>query len=86
MIVFLFFVKLKSILLNKILEFNEKARPKSKVDKNRKSDTYESLKVFNENRELTLNPFKSGIFLIKLTEGKWCPLDLASHPKILTPK
>ena len=50
-------------------EFNEKSKPRN---------TFESVYVLYEGRELNLNAFKNGIFSIKATKEKWL--------KILTPK
>ena len=44
---------------------------KLKKVKIKKRDTYESANTLYEGRELTLNAFRSGIFPIKLTQGKW---------------
>ena len=43
---------------------------KLKKVKIKKRDTYESANTLYEGRELTLNAFRSGIFPIKLTQGK----------------
>ena len=59
-------------LLNNIVEFDNKSRPRSK------GDSYESANVLQYGRELTLNAFKGGIFPIKATKGK--------KLKILIPK
>ena len=48
-------------LLNNMLEFNDKSRPKTKEDKSKKSNTYKSVNVLYKGRELTLNAFQSGI-------------------------
>ena len=56
-------------------KFNNKSKPRLIEDK--KSDTHESLCALYEGQELTLNAFKSGIFTIKETQGKWF--------KVLTP-
>ena len=52
------------------MDFNNKARPRSKANKERKSNAYESLDTPYEGRELTLNAFKSGIFPLKSILGK----------------
>ena len=57
--------------MNNTVEVNEKSRPKTKEGKDKKRDTYESANTLYEGRELTLNAFRSGIFPIKLTQGKW---------------
>ena len=63
-------LKLQTKLLQTILEFNDKVRPRSKADKYKKKNTYESLNALYEDRELTLNAFKSVIFPFKSTQGK----------------
>ena len=60
-----------------------KIRPKSKGDKDKKTNTYESLNALYGDREVTL---KSGIFSLKSTNGKARPLEIAAQHKILTPK
>ena len=60
----------QSNLLTNIIEFNNRSRPKTKEGKDKKRDTYESPYALYEGRELTLNPFKSGIFPIKATQGE----------------
>ena len=60
----------QSNLLKNIVEFNEKSRPKTKEGKDKNRDTYESVYAVYEWRELTLNAFRNGIFLIKSTQGK----------------
>ena len=76
----------QSVLLNNILEFNSKARQKLKTDKEEKSNALEKINGFYYGRELTLNDFKSRIFLLNPTQGKGHPLDLAMRLKILTRK
>ena len=61
--------KKQSNLLTSILKLNNKARPRSKADKE-KNDTYDSAFVLYEGRELTLNAFRSGIFPLKSTQRK----------------
>ena len=68
-------------ILNNTLEFNDKARRKSKADKKWKRDTYESVNALHEGRELTLNAFRSRIFPIKPTQGK--KLKLLSSKQML---
>ena len=60
--------------LKRIKEFYKR----SKEGKNKKGDTYESAYAFYEGGEITLNVFKSGIFLLKPSQEKGL--------KILTPK
>ena len=59
--------RIKTNLLKYIVEFNDKSRSRTKEGKNKKRDTYESRYPLYEGRELTLNPFKCGIFPIKTT-------------------
>ena len=54
----------QSNLLEKIMKFNNKSRPKNKVD-NVKKNTFDSVKALYEGRKLILNAFKSQIFPIK---------------------
>ena len=65
-------------LLKDIIEFNEKSRPRTKEEQDKKRDTYETVYALYEGRELFLNDFRSWIFPIKLT--------LRKGLKILTPK
>ena len=60
----------QSNLLENIIEFNEKSRPRTKEGKDKKRNTYESAYVLYERRESTLNAFRSRIFPIKSTQGK----------------
>ena len=57
-------------LLNTILEFNCRARPKAQEDNKKTRDIYESISVLHERRELGLNAFKRGILPLKPTQGK----------------
>ena len=68
----------RSNISKNIVEFNDKSRPTSKEDKNKKRDTYESAYALYEGQELTLNAFRKRIFAIKATESKGL--------KILTPE
>ena len=68
----------KKKLKEKIVEFNNKSRPKTIEDKDKKRDPYESACALYKGRESIPNVFKSGIFPIKETQGKGL--------KILTPK
>ena len=65
-------------LLENIIKFNNKYKPKTKEGKGKKQNTFDSINALFEARELTLNAFRSGIFSIKVTQGKGV--------KILTPK
>ena len=70
-------------LLNIVLDFNDKARPKPGPDNKKKSNAHESVNALYEGRELfTLNSFKSGIFPIKSTQGKRRPSDLVHKAKV----
>ena len=53
-----------------MVKFNNKSKPKTKEDKDKKQSTYESAYALYEVRELTLNSFKRGIFSIKEKQGK----------------
>ena len=55
----------QSNLLENMVKFNDKYRPKNKEDKDRQRNTYESAYAFYEDRELTLNAFTNGIIHIK---------------------
>ena len=57
-------------LLENIVKFNNKSRPRSKEDKAKKENTFDSVNALDEGRELILNPFKCGTFPIKATHGK----------------
>ena len=65
-------------LVEYILNFNNKARPKSKDDKKNKENVFNTAKNLYEGRELVTNDFKSRLFLLKSTTG--------TGLKILTPK
>ena len=65
-------------LLGNAVRINNKSRPKTKQDKDKKRNTFDSVQVLFEGRELTLNAFRSGIFLRKEKQGKGL--------KVLTPK
>ena len=49
-------------LLQNLVEFNKKSKP-------RKKKTFQSVNALYEGQELTLNAFKSGIFPKKVTKG-----------------
>ena len=68
----------ESNLLEHIVEFDNKTRPKRKKKIRVKINTSDSISALYEGRELTLNAFKNGIFPIKATKGE--------RLKILTPK
>ena len=46
-------------------------------------DTCDSVNALYEGRELTLNTFRSGIFAIKVAQGKGRPSDLPRIAKVL---
>ena len=73
-------------LLENIVKFDKKFRPRSNEDKDKKRNTFDSINALYEGRELTHNAFRSGIFPIKEIQGKGRPSDLAMRLKILTPK
>ena len=52
-------------------KINNKPRTKTKEDKNKTRDTYESVYALYEGRELTLNSSRKEIFPIKSTQCKW---------------
>ena len=58
-----------SSLLDDLTDFNDRSRPKVVEGKNKKRNIYRSAYALYEDRELILNAFRSGIFLIK-TQGK----------------
>ena len=68
-----------------MVQFNDKSRPiikkedkEKEKDKERKINTFDFVYALSEGYELTLNAFKSGIFLIKTTQSEGL--------KISTPK
>ena len=65
-------------LLENIMEFNNKSKPKTKEGKDKKRNTFDSVNALYEGQELSVNAFRSGIFPIKETKG--------NRLKILTPK
>ena len=87
-------------LLENIVKFSNKSISKTKESKTKKQNTFDSVNVLYEDRELNLNSFRSGIFPIKSTQGKGCHICqlrvLWTYPdrkafdrtqlKILTPK
>ena len=62
----------------KEIDIHNRVSPRPKADKKRKSDTFQSINVNYDRRELVLNAFKKGIFPLKTSQGK--------EIKILTPK
>ena len=65
-------------LLENIMNFSNKSRPRSKKEKDKKQNAFDSINTLYEGRELILNAFRSGIFPMKEKKGKGI--------KILTPK
>ena len=68
----------QAILLENILDFRNKSRPRSNKDKEKKQNTLDNINALYEGRELILNAFGSGIFPMKEKQGKGL--------NILTPK
>ena len=56
--------------MKSIVGFYNKSRPRGMEGKDKKRDAYESAYSAYEGRELTLNVFRSGIFLTKATKGE----------------
>ena len=65
-------------LLKNWIEFGERYRPRTKKDTDKKRNTFENVNALQEDRELILNAFRSGIFPMKEKQGKGL--------KMLTPK
>ena len=68
-------------LLDNMVDFNNNSRARSKEDKDKKRNTFDSVGALYEGWELILNAFRSGIFPIKATKGKGSTLDLATRLK-----
>ena len=68
----------QSDLVEYILNFNNKTRPKNKDDKKNKTNILNSAENLYYGTELVINAFKSGLFPLKSTTG--------TGLKILTPK
>ena len=64
-------------LLENMVKFNNKSKPKTKEEEDEKRNIFDSVNALYEVRE-TRNAFRSGILLIKATKGEGL--------KILTPK
>ena len=71
--------KKKSNLLQNIVEFNIRAKPKAKTVKKKKSDSFKSINALYEGYELTLNAFKSGIFPLRPTQRKGIKILISTH-------
>ena len=69
----------QSNLLENIVKFNNKFKPKTKEGKAKKQNTFDSVNAPYEGWELNLNVFISGIFPIKEIQGKVAPRMLASR-------
>ena len=69
--------------MGEIKNFNDRTRPKALKNKEIKETTLNTLNNVYEAREMVLNGFKSGIFLIKSTGSS---LTDHSKLKVLTPK
>ena len=57
-------------LLDNIEVFSQKSKARSKEDKDKKQNTFDSVSAHYEGRELNLNTFRSGIFPIKTKEKR----------------
>ena len=77
--------KKQSNLLDVILNSNNKVRPRSKADKEKKSSAYKSANILYQGRELTLNTFKRNIS-IKINTEKRTSFGDRVRLKLLTPK
>ena len=65
-------------LLENMVKFNNKSKPKTTEGKNKKQNTFDSVNSLYEGCEFTLNSFRSKLFPIKATQRKGL--------KVLTPK
>ena len=59
----------QSDLFGYFFYFNSKTKPKSKKDKRRKNDVFDSVENIYNGRELVINAFKSELFPLKPTAG-----------------
>ena len=57
-------------LLEILMDFNDKSRPRTEEGKMKKRNTLDSVNGLFESRELALNAFKNGIFPLKQSQGK----------------
>ena len=57
-------------LLENMVKFNNKSRPRSKEDKDKKRNTFDCVNALYEGRELSLNALRSEIFSIKEKKKK----------------
>ena len=60
----------QTVLLENLVQSNNKSRPKLKEGKDIKRDTFDSVSALYGSWELTLNVFRSGSFPIKEKKGK----------------
>ena len=60
----------RKYILENILGFSNKSRPRSKKDKKSTTNTLDSINALSEGRELILNSFRNGIFSMKQKQGK----------------
>ena len=67
----------QSNILENMVKFNNKSKPKTKEGKAKEQNIFDSVNALYEGRELTLNAFKNGIFLIKPKKGEGCQRMLA---------
>ena len=57
-------------LLENMVKFSNKSRPKTKQVKDKKQNTFDRVNALYEGRELILNAFRRGIFPIKKLQGR----------------
>ena len=67
-------------LLENIVKFNNKSKPKTKEGRDKNKNTFDSVIALYEGGELTLNVLRCVIFPIKAIQGKGHPRTLASRP------
>ena len=67
-------------LLENMVKLDNKSRPRSKEDKDKKRNTFDSVNALYKGLEFTVNTFRSEIFPIKSTQGIGRPRMLALHP------
>ena len=70
-------------LLENMVKFNNKSRPRSKEDKDKKRNTFDCVNALYESRELRLNALRSGIFSIKEKKKKGKRLKILTAKQIL---
>ena len=64
----------QTTLLENIIKFNNKYRPRSQENKDKKRNTFGSVNALYKGPKSTLNKFRSGIFPIKEMQGKGRPM------------